>query len=775
MNLKVKKVNTGLVYSDRGLCRENDGSGFYPQNNKGSDVSFKGSDLFSKLTRDTVSFSDYGARKLKLDEIFGGEFSKMESDLLDTYRKLNAKSRLIVDDAGKVTFVDDGILPKLFKSATYPFKDLWLDLSSWILRGAAKAKSLPSLSNFAQNALNSPVLQKRADVKKAEELFCILQGTMSDIAKDDRALSKLKTAGLETAASALGAKMPADTPENVLNNIIHATSSVKGNYKTADERTVNRICTGLVSSTMAGIDFYNISRMQNDNDTLARKSQKKRFKQESSRILMSAAMTFLSLGALSKYVNSNKYVALVTISGTALVSEILSRLLNHMPLHPLTPEEARDYAYHKPKNKDKDKKNDAPAQNKNAAGENILGSMPSVFGAFSAKPKENSKGVGFGAAEHEDKNGETQSALNLKNVLKVAGVLFGTSLGVYFLRGQNKNFDSFLECIKEGLNDAYGMITKKDFEVEYDKITKILDKIDNEYNMHQYAQKFRDALSDSEKYTRKIKNIDGKEVEFVKLGQVDKKIAAPVFRTLTYPFVFVSNAINFPVRILKGVLGKQQNKVSPNVTPEDLTSLYKVFDKAYKKVESGKMTNAELEEFIKRKVIMGAENKTGKSTYKNSSLAAISRPLVTLIASYFFVNDYRNEVLITSHGEDIEGANTVAKERVMHKVSNFFFNSLLMNLFNTVFEKAYHGSLLGAGLVAAATEFTNENLIRKSIGVPTRKLTRDEIIEHDRHNLERNDFWGKYFRLMSKLTGKKTISQKVLDEEKKKQQKSAKA
>ena len=75
------------------------------------------------------------------------------------------------------------------------------------------------------------------------------------------------------------------------------------------------------------------------------------------------------------------------------------------------------------------------------------------------------------------------------------------------------------------------------------------------------------------------------------------------------------------------------------------------------------------------------------------------------------------------------------------------------------------------GAVAAATEFTNENLIRKSIGVPTKKMSREEIIEHDRQNLERDDFWGKYFRFMSKLTGKKTISQKVQDQEKKKAQK----
>lgn len=772
MNLTLQKVNTGKVYKDRGLSKETAVSSA-PQNASIIPISFTGSGLFSKLTKDTTSFSNYNAHKIKLDEIFGDEFSKMEDELLEIYRNLNMKSRIVLDETGKVTFVDDGVLTKLLKSALYPFKDLWLDLSSWMLRNLAKAKSVPPVSNIAQNALNSPLLKKRADVKKAEELFCILQGSMNDIAKEEKIFSKIKSNGHLAAAANENLQKLADHPENVLNNIIHAASSVKGNYKTADERTLNRIFTGLVSSTMAGIDFYNISRMQNDNDALAKKSQRKRFKQESSRILLSAGMTFLSLGALSKYANSNKYFALMTISGTALVSEVLSRIFNHMPLRPLSPDEARDYSYHKAAKKHKNDNINEKAPNS----QYLLNSLPSVFSQFDTSASESGKNTGFkGIGESGKKNGEkTSNILSFKNVLGAFAILLAAGLGVSFARSKSKTIDGFLNSLKQGLDDAYDMITKKDFEVEYEKYSKMLDKIDNGYKMHGFAQKFRDALSDTEKYTRITKNVNGKDVEFVKVGRVDKKVVSPLFRAITYPFSFMWSAVSFPARFVRSAFLHESPKDISKVTSDDLTSLYKIFDNASKKVESGKMTNAELEEFIKRKIIMGAENKTGKSTYKNSSLAAISRPFVTLIASYFFVNDYRNEVLITSHGEDVEGANAVAKERVMHKVSNFFFNSLLMNLFNTVFEKAYHGSLLGAGLVAAATEFTNENLIRKSIGVPTRKMTRDEIIEHDRQNLERDDFWGKYFRFMSMLTGKKTISQKAQDEEKKKQQKSLKA
>ena len=133
MNLTLQKVNTGKVYKDRGLSKETAVSSA-PQNASIIPISFTGSGLFSKLTKDTTSFSNYNAHKIKLDEIFGDEFSKMEDELLEIYRNLNMKSRIVLDETGKVTFVDDGVLTKLLKSALYPFKDLWLDLSSCMLR-----------------------------------------------------------------------------------------------------------------------------------------------------------------------------------------------------------------------------------------------------------------------------------------------------------------------------------------------------------------------------------------------------------------------------------------------------------------------------------------------------------------------------------------------------------------------------------------------------------------------------------------------------------------
>lgn len=780
MDLKV--INSNITKQKQSINKKN-ASYFPPLNYKNLEINFTGlgstlSTVGNKLTKSSVHFSDYNIRKDQLNKLFGDEFSIMEKEFQEFSQGfLKFDKKIIFDKNGGVTFVEDGILPKFLKSAAYPFKDLWLDVASWALRGASRLEKVPVLSDGAKNLLNSSVLQKRANAKNAEEIFCIMQGAFSDIASNEKTFNKLANSAMQhirpKTAQALSGDF-SDTPETVLHNMLHAASSVKGNYKTADERTINRICTGLVSATMAGIDFYNISRMQNDDDALAKKSQKKRFKQESSRILMSAGMTFLTLGALSKYANSNKYVALFTIAGTTLISEILSRLMSGMPLRPLKPEEAKDFSYHKhsKKNKNADVKNNEPSQLKTDNQTQIIKDIPDEFGKFviNKKPDENQTQTKFKGSKELKKNDDNGTPLNAKNLLKAFGVLLAAGLGVCFARSRNEKFNSLLKNIRAGMDNAVDLLTKKDYLVPLDKARDMLSNISNNLGLTDFSRKLSTEL-ESDKYAKIIKQVDGKNVEYVKLGRVDKKFVAPIIKAVTYPFGFVWGVIRFPTKIMRGLFEKEASKDLSKINSEDLMSLYKIYDKAKNKLDAGKITPDEFSKLIKRKTIIAAENKTGKSTYKNSSLAAISRPLVTLIASYFFVNDYRNEVLITSHGEDVEGANAVAKERVMHKVSNFFFNSLLMNLFNSVFESAYHGSLIGAGAVAAATEFTNENLIRKSIGVPTKKMSREEIQEHDRQNLERNDFWGKYFRFMSKLTGKKTISQKVQDQEKKKAQK----
>ena len=100
-------------------------------------------------------------------------------------------------------------------------------------------------SNGADNIKIIAKIENAKGVKNAEEIFCIMQGAFSDIASNEKTFNKLTNSAMQhirpRAAQALAGDF-SDTPETVLHNMLHAASSVKGNYKTADERTINRIC-----------------------------------------------------------------------------------------------------------------------------------------------------------------------------------------------------------------------------------------------------------------------------------------------------------------------------------------------------------------------------------------------------------------------------------------------------------------------------------------------------------------------------------------------------
>ena len=55
---------------------------------------------------------------------------------------------------------------------------------------------------------------------------------------------------------------------------------------------------------------------------------------------ITASLTYLSLGALDKITRKSLVLNGLTIAGSALAAEILSRLLNKTPLYPLTPKKS---------------------------------------------------------------------------------------------------------------------------------------------------------------------------------------------------------------------------------------------------------------------------------------------------------------------------------------------------------------------------------------------------------------------------------------------------
>ena len=194
---------------------------------------------------------------------------------------------------------------------------------------------------------------------------------------------------------------------------------------------------------------------------------------------------------------------------------------------------------------------------------------------------------------------------------------------------------------------------------------------------------------------------------------------------------------------------KLARNISKKYPKDELTELHRLFEK-----EAG--NTQEIVDKIK------SRTRNVQITQETGDLANLSRTMVTAIGTYFFVNDYRNRVLIESEGKNVQGAKEEMNERIWHKVFNFIINGTLMNIFNTTFSKTVNGTLLGAATVATATELTNEFLVRKSICQPVLpQKSKQDIIDFELAQMDKKGIWGAWSRTFKKITGKKSLTQKA--------------
>ena len=85
---------------------------------------------------------------------------------------------------------------------------------------------------------------------------------------------------------------------------------------------------------------------------------------------------------------------------------------------------------------------------------------------------------------------------------------------------------------------------------------------------------------------------------------------------------------------------------------------------------------------------------------------------------------------------------------------------MFINMFNNSFAHTYNASLLGASVVNAASTYATETCTRKAVGIPTKSISKEEIIQLEKDNLSGDGIKSKFFRFMSKLTGKQIISER---------------
>ena len=154
-------------------------------------------------------------------------------------------------------------------------------------------------------------------------------------------------------------------------------------------------------------------------------------------------------------------------------------------------------------------------------------------------------------------------------------------------------------------------------------------------------------------------------------------------------------------------------------------------------------------------------NGVTQSSNKNTDIAMMTKLASSTVTSAFLVADNYNMVMIKSDGEDKEGAKEKAYERVIQRLSALFYQSMLINWFNSTFRATYNSSLKGMAAVSAPNTLTTEILTRKSIGMPITKKSYEELYENEKKNENRTGFIGEYFKFMRLLTGKKPLKDRM--------------
>ncbi len=707
-----------------------------------------------------VFFPDIDKIAKKIDNILG-----------DNYFSTTAQKAGIELKSSGVKIIKPGVMHDIKSTVRYPFLDMPLDITNWVL---TLLKKTP-LKDFAQKTLNNPRLLKRAQQYETEKSYKLVLDMLNGFCNGNPPSDINKCA------------------ESFKEKVTQGVGKITKKYNARDERTLNRIATSTVSALYSARDFYNISMLEKNDKDEAKKSEKARKKQELTRMAISGALTFFTLGALDKVTKTNVVMNSSVIALSALIAEVVSRVANGTPLHPLSPKEAEKIAKKRKEGKSKlqqqnTKTNTQPSfKSAQFSDENKLYSQ---FGDKNGKitalnmlnktqktaSKHKKKQINYkklltacftlASAAYLTKrviDGEYIAKFKVRNILKAdkydAHALKGTT--PFDSDIENKIINAIKQMLKsKKKSDILGRfktnVTTKEKSVYVQDIINSYEKLKSTQEGKTIANLLDEYIKHAQEMLNKgMSKVEIRTNKFIVPGIYDgfTKIFSTLYRIFSIPGAMINKCMNnlfFDKN--KDIFEKYTRQVSNEKIErykKELAGIYEIT----KKYGSNK---AKLIEQLK------SQTRNFETSPETSELANISRTMVTAITTYFFVNDYTNKVLIESEGKNIDGAREERNERIAHKLSNFVINGTLMNLFNSVFKTQLNNSLIEATLIATGTEMTNEFMVRKSICQPVKRMkSREDIIKYEHDKMSQGGIVGLYHRLFAKITGKKALTQKT--------------
>lgn len=331
------------------------------------------------------------------------------------------------------------------------------------------------------------------------------------------------------------------------------------------------------------------------------------------------------------------------------------------------------------------------------------------------------------------------------------------------------------KLMTENFNDAKKEIIKqaKQYTSTFENRFKVDESAENLKLFYKAISKLQKVDAAKAAEYKKIVE-DAVNADTVYLGKKNIPVVREVADFITEPFKFIWGTITLPYKHIAKPFSKV---INPDVNlpkwPKEIdavaTAIQRLTHKPLIKLPS--MFGAHkgipkidynAEDFAKYMNLQfdKAHNTASMSSLSNSDLSALAKNTSTAATAWFLMTDNHNMVMQKSNGKDKPKAIEKAKERAIQETSRTFYNVMFINLFNNTFRHVYNSSLFGAQTVNTASTLVGEFVNRKAIGMPVTPRTRDQILDKEYENITSTGLKGKFFRFMSRLTGKKVLSQR---------------
>lgn len=648
--------------------------------------------------------------------------SSIGQELLEHVKASQLTNDMVKIDGDKISFKKKTVPQLIWDGLIYPFKILPADILNGTVEFIGKIKPF---KGWAQKTLDRPLFKNIRQRSKVDAQTNSLRGLF------------------ETMKSLKG-KPEDEVASTMFQRSVKMFDPKTGNYDTKHERSLNRLVSGLPPAIFLANDAYNLSRMMDDDKQAASHEQKVRFKQEMARIGFNAYITLVTLGALNKYINNSKMGIMMMTALTTLTTEAFSRVINGKHITRLTPEEARK----------ENAKNNAPeAQIKPEVSFKAADAPKTEKANDNTTTDKTTKTETKQVEQKDDKEKAQKPLLSIGTVGKGVGAII---VGGFAIKGARKisAVDNAWKSFSGFFTKHYNKLTQiEDYKLpqeKFDMITKALE--DNGFKI--LADKYKAVAAKHTNVTEKT----------ISLGVKDRWskpyinfVLAPfkfIWKYGTLPYKMVNDAVEMVVKLFSKSAPKAAAK-----KPDELSALAKsvdnIKDMAEKYVE-GKITKKQFHDYVTDNTLK-AFNVDTMSNVSNSELSNIAKTAALAATIWFLMTDNYNMVMLKSNGNDVEGAKTKFKERFVQEGSRLFYQTLLIDLFNTTLSKQYHKSLFGMSWITLTNTTIGEWLTRKSVGVPVGTHSRDQLLAIEEKQEKATGFTKKYYDFMKRLTGKRSI------------------